>query len=194
MKNEEIIRKTKPKNIGEFLQRLTLKEQEFLWEHIAKIRELDKEEKNPADGANKKFHKGDWIVNSNGLFRQIEKVDNHGYQTNGGWLTHSEYEKRFHIWSIDDANDGDVLVSNGKYPFIFKETMPSSIKTNIENPLTVIGYCGIGGAGFTNGGGWGDTANCIYYPATKEQRELLFQKMKEAGYVWVNEKKELKKI
>lgn len=47
MKNEEIIRKTKPKNIAEFLQRLTLEEQEFLWEHIAKIRELDKEEQKP---------------------------------------------------------------------------------------------------------------------------------------------------
>ena len=31
-------------------------------------------------------------------------------------------------------------------------------------------------------------------PATKEQRELLFAKMKEAGYEWDAEKKELKKI
>ena len=37
--------------------------------------------------------------------------------------------------------------------------------------------------------------NPTYYkPATKEQRELLFQKMKEAGYEWDAEKKELKKI
>jgi hypothetical protein len=32
------------------------------------------------------------------------------------------------------------------------------------------------------------------YPATKEQRDLLFKKMKEAGYEWDAEKKELKKI
>lgn len=31
-------------------------------------------------------------------------------------------------------------------------------------------------------------------PATKEQRDLLFQKMKEAGYMWDTEKKKLKKI
>ena len=31
-------------------------------------------------------------------------------------------------------------------------------------------------------------------PATKEQRDLLFQKMKEAGYEWDADKKELKKI
>ena len=30
-------------------------------------------------------------------------------------------------------------------------------------------------------------------PATKEQRDLLFQKIKEAGYEWDSEKKELKK-
>jgi hypothetical protein len=33
-----------------------------------------------------------------------------------------------------------------------------------------------------------------FIPATKEQREFLFQKMKEAGYEWDAEKKELKKI
>lgn len=33
-----------------------------------------------------------------------------------------------------------------------------------------------------------------FYPATKEQRNLLFTKMKEAGYEWDAEKKELKKI
>lgn len=31
-------------------------------------------------------------------------------------------------------------------------------------------------------------------PATKEQRDFLFQKMKEAGYEWDAERKELKKI
>ena len=34
----------------------------------------------------------------------------------------------------------------------------------------------------------------IIHPATKEQRELLFAKMKEAGYEWNAEKKEVKKI
>jgi hypothetical protein len=33
-----------------------------------------------------------------------------------------------------------------------------------------------------------------FYPATKEQRDILFQKMKEAGYEWDSEKRELKKI
>ena len=33
-----------------------------------------------------------------------------------------------------------------------------------------------------------------YNPATKEQRDFLFQKMKEEGYEWDPVKKELKKI
>ena len=33
-----------------------------------------------------------------------------------------------------------------------------------------------------------------FTPATKEQRDLLFQKMKDAGYEWDEDKKELKKL
>ena len=39
--------------------------------------------------------------------------------------------------------------------------------------------------------GW---SNKCFIPATKEQRDLLFAKMKEAGYEWNGEKKELRKI
>lgn len=109
----------------------------------------------------------------------------------------TQEKKEYRLWTIADAKDGDVLIdkSNGKEcPFIFKETKPSNIKTDVLNPLSVLGYCGIGGAGFTKGSGWGDTANCIYYPATKEQRDTLFAKMKEAGYEWNTEKFELMQI
>ena len=41
--------------------------------------------------------------------------------------------------------------------------------------------------------GYTENGNSIH-PATEEQRELLFQKMKEEGYEWDAEKKELKKI
>ena len=34
----------KPKDISEFLQRLTTEEQEFLWEHIEKVKKLEREE------------------------------------------------------------------------------------------------------------------------------------------------------
>ena len=34
----------KPKDISEFLQRLTTEEQEFLWEHIEKVKKLERED------------------------------------------------------------------------------------------------------------------------------------------------------
>ena len=46
-------------------------------------------------------------------------------------------------------------------------------------------------------GGYVASANPIdtdFYPATKEQCDILFQKMKESGYMWDSEKKELIKI
>ena len=108
---------------------------------------------------------------------------------------HSDAYRWFRPWTIQDAKDGDVLIDgNENFPFIFKQLKPCDIKTDIKNPLAVLGYCGIGGAGFTKGSGWGDTANCTYYPANKEQQNLLFQKMKEAGYEWDAEKKELNKV
>ena len=41
-------------------------------------------------------------------------------------------------------------------------------------------------------GHWGNAENNQLKPATKEQCDLLFQKMYEAGYEWDAEKKELK--
>lgn len=106
-------------------------------------------------------------------------------------------------WTIQDANDGDVLVCDidkaeiggdvEKLPhivstiFIFKKLI--NIKDYIHS------YCHLYDKRFLG------LQRTMYYnsfvhnisPATKEQRDLLFQKIKEAGYEWDSEKKELKK-
>ena len=76
---------------------------------------------------------------------------------------------------------------DSKQPFIFKHRKP--------NEQAEV-YCGINiyGKFFVE-----NTKDCIittdkYIPATKEQRDTLFAKMREAGYKWDAEKKELKKI
>jgi len=162
-------------------------------------KEEEKEPEKPKEEEIKpKFKVGDWVVNTVGDTNQIVKVWDDGYTLNDNtFISNSWATEHYHLWTIQDAKDGDVLIDKSgsrECPFIFKETKPSDIKTDILNPLAVLGYCGIGGAGFTKGSGWGDTANCIYYPATKEQRDLLFQKMKEAGYEWNSDTKELKEI
>lgn len=106
-------------------------------------------------------------------------------------LSISFIDENYHLWTIEDAKDGDVLAHSS---FMFDDFI------FIYNNTSIL------------------QAYCYYYsnernrfiiedrghhcpwnmqdvtPATKEQRELLFQKMHEAGYEWDGEKKELKKI
>ena len=94
-----------------------------------------------------------------------------------------------HLWTIHDAKNGDVLV-NGSNIFIF----------HYIHGTCVMGYCHIN----TDTGRFYDDIgsyecfgfiDAVFNPATKEQRNLLFQKMKEDGYYeWDTEKKELKQI
>ena len=128
-----------------------------------------------------KFHEGEWVTNGTDCTFQIAFIENDTYyDTNNCGSDIESTDKSYHLWTIEDAKDGDVLIDKSgsrECPFIFKETKPSDIKTDVPNPLTVLGYCGIGGAGFTKSSGWGDTANCIYYPATKKQRDDLLKVM-----------------
>ena len=99
--------------------------------------------------------------------------------------------KTFHLWTIEDAKAGDVLSAEDKDKiFIYNG------KLDLRG--RVCAYCGIykthDGLLFTKCA----IGNYFTYkephPATKEQRDTLFAKMKEAGYEWDAEKKELKKI
>jgi hypothetical protein len=102
---------------------------------------------------------------------------------------HNDANKYFRLWTIEDAKDGDVL-ADGNLPFIFKK---------IDANKYSYAYCGISvDDGFKIGESDGKFDVWTWMqdikPATKEQRDLLFQKMKEAGYEWDAEKKELKKV
>lgn len=91
------------------------------------------------------------------------------------------------LWTIEDAKDGDVLISQSGNPLIYNGNY---------NSLDIGAYCGITCDGKFKVGvekcNW--TENIDIKPSTKEQRDLLFAKMKEMGYEWDGEKKELKKI
>lgn len=86
------------------------------------------------------------------------------------------------LWTIQDAEDGDVLAwDNSKCIALFK---------NIYNKESFNSYGLVGHWTqiFENRIGYHDIKGV--HPATKEQRDLFFQKMKEAGYEWDAEKKE----
>ena len=148
-------------------------------------------EQKSADKIEPKFHEGEWVVNKHGIVHQIANViENVTYHTygydivGGGYFNDSTEGVR--LWTIKDAKEGDVL-TNDKSVFIYAKVLYSK-------PYA---YCGVDKFGVFKdnclNNNWANSVDNIH-PATKEQRDVLFAKMKEAGYEWDAEKKELKKI
>ena len=137
-------------------------------------------EKKYSDKVEPKFHVGDWIIQENiGVYKVIEiceswyeVVDNKDKHYSIGF--DKEYMCR--PWTIEDAKNGDALVASDGSIFLFAGVDDCACKyyaalttdNNIEiNKDVERKY-------------W-ETSRAIY-PATKEQRYILFQKIKEAGY------------
>ena len=154
------------------------------------------------DNAGTKFYEGEWVVfNASKSVYQVEKIEKYAYALRhilGGSLhlpfCHDDFIRE---WTIQDAKDGDVLVyetDEVEWVLIYKEIVASSSEVPhdllryyfllADNKCNCKGVCSM------------VTENYEEYlkPATKEQRDLLFTKMKEAGYEWNTDKKELKKI
>ena len=153
-------------------------------------------EKKPADKIGPKFHEGDWIIDdniknpflitdtSNGKYDVISTYGNDFV------FSFNEIEHFYHLWTIQDAKDGDVLVyDNGcvKIILLFKKWLYGVGKGAYS-------YAHIISSGHhihTNG--WSD-CGLSAHPATKEQRVQLEKAMADAGYTFDFDKKELKKI
>jgi len=147
-----------------------------------------------------KFKVGDWVVsNNNGEIWQIgAKYTNkeqclYLYNVNDVIMsiTLDELNNDYHLWTIQDANDGDVLVDS------YSKDSIIILYKGIDKERSILAHCGWNGYNLsikTNELGYGGLDNTNYLPATKEQRDLLFEKMKGAGYEWDAEKKELRKI
>ena len=99
-------------------------------------------------------------------------------------------DNEYHLWTIDDAKEGDVLsyVTDEEDLWIMLYwSLYEPYEGHVHYHALLVND------------NFSDKGTCcidIDYlkPATKEQRELLFTKMKEAGYEWNFDKKELKKI
>jgi hypothetical protein len=88
-------------------------------------------------------------------------------------------------WTIQDAKDGDVIFYDSGWTCIFK----------CIHGIWFSSYCFITDDGKFYTGyerhAVDSTINGNAHPATKEQCNLLFQKIKEAGYKWNPETKTL---
>ena len=155
------------------------------------------DEPKPTDKVRPKFQNGQWIVWQNKCYKVnydgcgYELIDQNGLSTS---LEYGTIDESAHLWDVvKDAKDGDVLtyyLDKGKVLIFIYEGLGRSFdeEVKVHAELDRDGYFSGSTAGIC----------CKFMdlltPATKEQHDLLFQKMKEAGYEWEADKKELKKI
>lgn len=138
-----------------------------------------------------RFKVGDWVVNKYGYVWHVDSFDKKNYQVSNNKDLEDCYFKisdqdQFHLWTIADAKDGDVLCAyecdEPKIVFILKGTYKGyAIKYHC---FYNIKYPKFDDASEPGNLGLYDEEKKDFRPATKEQRNLLFQKMKEAGYEW----------
>ena len=133
-----------------------------------------------------KFNVGDWITDGN-ITIQIEAVKNDCYYYGDCVLYSTKVaDKVYHLWTLDDAKPGDVLVcEDDKRPFIFKGFFYSSIPT---------AYCGIDATNSIRIGTSNPWTTAPVRPATSNEKGMLFKKMEEEGYKWDAESLTLSKI
>lgn len=140
-----------------------------------------------------KYKAGDWVVDRFGDVWHIDSFDSKNYQmSNGDKYCRFPVEKQneMHLWTIEDAKDGDVLHSTGWHGdciFIFNGLDNWKFDEPNGDRAVATGYCCLTlSADNMEFGIQGP--DCIEVdtvkPATKIQHNLLFQKMKDAGYEW----------
>lgn len=155
---------------------------------------LENQGKQYTDKNNPKFNIGDWIIyiKSKSIY-QVEKKENYEYTLRyilgGSLCLPFSNEKLIREWNIQDAKDGDILVCNEEI-LIFKSYSVLSkciyfycwydAHTNKFHSKEVVDIL--------------STIRNNICPATKEQHDLLFQKIKEAGYKWNAEIKTLENL
>ena len=142
-----------------------------------------------------KFKVDDYVVDNCGYVWRIEGIINQFYILEGidGGESRPTIEwvnKTFHLWAIQDAKDGDVLVYSSimfdDFIFIYNNTsiLQAYCYYSNERNRFIIEDRG---------------HHCPWNmqevtPATKEQRDKLEKAMADAGYAFDFEKKELKEI
>jgi hypothetical protein len=136
-----------------------------------------------------KFKVGDWITNDTWTHCIQSISDGFYHFLEGGHLDFGKIDGYYRLWSIEDAKDGDVLVYQDEI-FLF-----NLVDSNLTKSISVLYYCCFDGNLVVHSFyGFSNEELLHVHPATKEQRGLLFQKMKESGYQWDANKKKLNKI
>ena len=150
-----------------------------------------KNEQKSTDKIEPRFKVGDWVVNKFGDSWHIDSLDKKNYQVSDGKGNYNYFpiskQDEMHLWTIQDAKDGDVILYDEGWICIFK----------CIHGIWYSSYCFITDDGEFHTGyerhAVDSTIHGNAHPATKEQRDILMKAMNDDGYKWDSEKKELKK-
>ena len=144
----------------------------------------------PVDKVEPKFKVGDWITDGY-LHNKITDVLEDRYIVDTKFVKKSAIlfnnESRYHLWTIQDAKDGDVL-QLCKVTAIFKDFIGDGCCRC---------YCSVWNGEFEipSQDGADNSYGCHNaIPATKEQRDTLERAMTNAGYKWNKEELKLEKL
>jgi len=154
----------------------------------------NKKQSESADKVEPKFKVGDWVVNQFGEAWHIDSFDKKYYHyqvsNNLGGCSYFPINKQdaMRLWTIADAKPDDVLVlsyASKNYIIIYRGLYEKSFQTMMSV------FCSYS----VEEDIYDDETDSFHAintgevikPATREQRVLLFQKMKEAGYKWEND-------
>lgn len=151
-----------------------------------------KNEPKSADKIEPRFKVDDWVVDNCGYVWKIEGRLNQFYILDGveggeSRPTIDWVDKTFHLWTIEDAKDSDILACKEEI-LLFKSY-------SVQERISL--YCWYNGQ--TNNFHSKEEIDISLnkrhkiFPATKEQRDTFMKAMNDAGYEWDEEKKELKK-
>ena len=151
-----------------------------------------------------KFKIGDWIADDNGNSYHILSDSYNIFTLGDGYLVEIysskeqafisfEDENKYHLWTIDDAKEGDVLTSDIGVMCIFKEMLSQN---------SFYSHCHLLKDSTEDGTSWVFTNTCcdilrdpyFYKPSTLKEKDFFFHIMEASGYVWNKENKALKKI
>ena len=123
------------------------------------------------------FKAGDYIINNNRVIYQIKSVLYSKYNIfDKGLIPINEIDKEFHLWNITNAKKGDIISSNVSIS-IFNQLHISGNElfetfaeyNKVEETLDITKNGNIKYSKF-------------YHPASEEEKQLLFKKLKEKGY------------
>ena len=131
-----------------------------------------------------KFNTGDWITDNNSTF-QIVRVENEWYfADDGDKICFDVAHQYYHLWTIQDAKDGDVLNSMRVQATIIFKGFADDCKH-------ILAYCALQKGIFIKQEMLWDRD---FEPASEFLENALYDAVVKEGYEWDAEKKELKKI